>query len=92
MRHYVAGFEEREELNASETDLDDTIEPLHEAVDLKEVVAEVLGLLIPDYPRKEGLPPLSATAEPEGAEPLTEENTKPFASLAQLKDKLQKEQ
>ncbi len=53
------------------------------------VISEALSLAVPAYPRVEGAE-LGAMihAEP-GVEPLNEETVKPFASLADLKKKME---
>ena len=61
-------------------------------IDLSEVMIESLALALPLYPRQDGagFGQLSTT-EP-GAEQLSDEDVKPFAALAALKDKLEKGQ
>ncbi|QFT63191.1 DUF177 domain-containing protein [Roseivivax sp. THAF30] len=67
---------------------DETVEPLGEVIDPASVMIEALSLAAPDYPRIEDAPEASAEARPDGAEPIREEDTKPFAGLADLKRKL----
>lgn len=69
---------------------DDSVEPLGETIDLGAVLTEALALALPLYPRAEepGAGDISVT-EP-GKAPLTDEDVKPFAGLASLRDKLQK--
>jgi uncharacterized metal-binding protein YceD (DUF177 family) len=71
---------------------DDTIEALPAVIDLVEVMIESLALALPLYPRQDGagIGQLSTT-EP-GATPLSDDDVKPFAALAALKDKLEKGQ
>ncbi|MGL4310863.1 MAG: YceD family protein [Paracoccaceae bacterium] len=75
----------------SETEMpeDDSIEPLPAVIDLGTVLAESLALAMPDYPRAEGAELGSASFAPPGAEPLTEETLRPFASLAELKARME---
>jgi len=68
--------------------LEDDVEPLGEIIDLGHVAVEALSLAMPDYPRAATTEPVRVTAEPEGAEPIKDEETKAFAGLAALKDKL----
>ena len=67
---------------------DDSVEALPETLDLETVMTEALALNVPDYPRAQGAELGSLTATPPGAEPLRDEDTKPFAGLSALKAKL----
>lgn len=64
------------------------VEPLPRSVDLSEVMEEALSLAIPMFPRspEAGVADISVT-EP-GKSPMTDEEARPFAGLAQLRDKL----
>lgn len=68
---------------------DDSAEPLPDTLDLDALMAEELALNLPLYPHAEGVdaPVQQSVTEP-GAEPIREEETKPFAGLAGLRDKL----
>lgn len=69
---------------------DVTTEPLGTFIDPWAVMSEALALEIPDYPRAEGVAPLGETVVTEpGKTPMRDEDTKPFAGLAGLRDKLQ---
>jgi uncharacterized metal-binding protein YceD (DUF177 family) len=70
--------------------LEDDVEPLGPIIDLGHVAVEALLLAMPDYPRIEAAAPVQLTAEPEGAAPIKDEETKAFAGLAALRDKLGK--
>lgn len=70
---------------------DDTLEPLPETLDLSRVLAEALALAVPEYPRAEGASLGEAVYTEPGHAPLTDEAAKPFAGLAQLRDKLKPE-
>ena len=76
----------------SETEMpeDDTLEPLGTEIDLMAVLRESLALALPDYPRADDAMLSDATAAPDGAAPITEAETRPFAALAGLRDKLTK--
>lgn len=63
-------------------DDDDEIEPLGQQIDLGLVATEALALALPAYPRKPGA---EITAGDGGGDAAA---TKPFASLAALRDKL----
>lgn len=68
---------------------DDTCEPLGDVIDLGAVLTEALALALPAYPRAQGAPAGDAAVAPEGAEPLRDDDLKPFAGLADLKRKLE---
>lgn len=67
---------------------DDTAEPLPEVIDVGFVGLEALALALPLYPRSPGAALGEVTFSPPGAEPLADDEVKPFASLAALRDKL----
>jgi uncharacterized metal-binding protein YceD (DUF177 family) len=67
---------------------DDTLEPLPEVLDLNALLAEALALALPDWPRSAGAELGSLRAAPEGVAPLADEDLRPFAGLAGLRDKL----
>lgn len=71
---------------------DDTLEPLGNVIDLTAVMTEALALALPDYPRSSEAQLTQTEFTPPDAEPIREEETKPFAGLAALKDKLDKDQ
>ncbi|MEM9583641.1 MAG: DUF177 domain-containing protein [Pseudomonadota bacterium] len=87
-RQFIAEWQIPEEAEA-EMPEDDTSEPLGPVIDTMSVVTEALSLAIPAYPRADGAE-LGAMvhAEP-GIEPLNEQTVKPFASLAELKKKME---
>ena len=67
---------------------DDTIESLPDVIDLMQVLEESLVLALPDYPRKQGAQaPQTLVSEP-GTAALSDDDVKPFAGLAALRDKL----
>lgn len=88
-RLFVAGMDTPagEEVEMPE---DDSREPLGEVIDLDAVMTEALSLALPDYPRADG----AALAETQFTEPgqtaMTDDDAKPFAGLAALRDKLEK--
>lgn len=86
-RNYVA---EIPEIDAAEVEMpeDDTIEPLPATLDLAAVMAEALSLALPAFPKSPGadLGEMSVT-EP-GKTAMTDDDTKPFAGLQSLKDRL----
>lgn len=74
-----------------ETTLDDSSEELGEEIDLGVVLTEALALAAPDYPKA----PDAALDETNFTEPgkqaMTDEEARPFAALAALRDKLEKD-
>lgn len=91
-RSYLADF--HEEFNPEqefEMPEDDNVEPLPATLVLSRVAEEALALAAPDYPRAEGAE-LGVTqfTEP-GKEAMRDEDTKPFAALKALRDKLGKD-
>ncbi|MBM7067312.1 DUF177 domain-containing protein [Actibacterium sp. 188UL27-1] len=69
---------------------DDREEPLPEIVNLADLMAEALALALPDYPRAADADLGTAIFTEPGAEPLRDEDLKPFAGLADLKNRLEK--
>ncbi|SLN29083.1 hypothetical protein ROJ8625_01238 [Roseivivax jejudonensis] len=67
---------------------DDTVEALGAEIAPETVMREALMLEIPDYPRSPEAEFAGATAEPEGAAPITDADVKPFAGLAALRDRM----
>ncbi|MHA6344830.1 YceD family protein [Roseivivax sp. CAU 1761] len=74
----------------SETEMpeDDTVEPLGAVIDPAAVMAEALLLAAPDFPRAPGVEMGEVEARPAGAAPIRAEETKPFAGLAGLRERL----
>lgn len=67
---------------------DDTVEPLPAVIDLAAVMAEALALALPQYPRADGVSLGEAVYAAKGVAPLRDDDVKPFAGLAGLRDKL----
>jgi len=87
LRRYLAEMPEPEE-DEIEMPEDDTAEPLPVTLDLFGVMAEALALALPLYPRAPGAALEDATFAAPGVTPLTDEDAKPLAGLAALRDKL----
>jgi uncharacterized metal-binding protein YceD (DUF177 family) len=69
---------------------DDSVDPLGDVIDLQEIMLEELGLAIPLYPRaKDAGLEESVFTEP-GQTPMRDEDARPFATLAGLRDQLAK--
>ena len=90
-RTYVS--EQPEFISGSEVEMpdDDTVEPLTATVDLGTLMLESLTLALPLYPRAKGAQLLQTVFTEPGAEPMTDEAARPFASLKALRDKLGKD-
>ena len=91
-RRFSPEAERPENLPGDEMEMpeDDTVEPLEQDIDLNRVLIEALSLALPPWPRSDNAELVHITAAAEGVEPLTDEDTKPFAGLADLRDKLDK--
>ena len=68
---------------------DETAEDLPVDLDLWEVLMEALALALPPYPHKPGLALVDETFTPPGKPPMDNDDTKPFAGLAALRDKFE---
>ena len=82
-RHY----EDPEEPEAEMPD-DDTVERLGQWIDPQAVMMEALALHIPEYPRSAEAELGSAQFTEPGQKPMTDEDARPFAGLANLRDQL----
>ena len=82
-RRYVAGMEmpKGDEIEMPE---DDSAEPLGDVIDLAAVALEALELALPLFPRVPGAELGEALASEPGTAPLRDEDTRPFANLADL--------
>lgn len=76
---------EAEELELPE---EDTPEPLGAVLDLAALLAEVLMLNVPQYPRADGAEFGEESYTEDGVAPIKDEDLKPFAGLQGLKDQL----
>jgi uncharacterized metal-binding protein YceD (DUF177 family) len=88
LRRYLADWTtpEGDEVEMPE---DDTTEPLPEVIDAGHVAIEALMLALPLYPRAPGAELGEAVFAAPEVEPLRDENLKPFAGLAALKQRLE---
>jgi len=68
---------------------DDSIEPLGAWIDPAVVMEEALALAVPEYPRKEDSQPTTTRVTEPGKTPMTDEEARPFAGLAALKQQLE---
>ena len=70
---------------------DDSVEALPETIDLGAVMIEALSLALPLYPHAEGAAPVEISVTEPGKQALSDDDTKPFAGLAALRDKMGEE-
>lgn len=70
---------------------DDSVERLGNVIDPGAVMAEALTLALPLYPRRDGVEPENATFADEGIRPMTDDDARPFAGLAELRNALKKD-
>lgn len=90
IRRYLAHMPEIPAGEEVEMPEDDTVEPLPDLIDLTVVMTEALALALPLYPRAPDAEPGDMAVTEPGTEPLRDEDTKPFAGLAGLRDSLKK--
>ncbi|WP_227269409.1 YceD family protein [Roseobacter weihaiensis] len=78
------------EIDAPEAEMpeDDTVEPLTAWIDPGEIMIEALALHLPLYPRAPGAELGSLVVTEPGVTPMRDEDARPFAGLAALKDQL----
>lgn len=86
-RLYLAHWSEPEAGTEIETPQDDA-EPLPREIDLAGVMAEALALALPLYPRAEDADFDGAQVTEAGQKPMADEDAKPFAGLAALRDRM----
>lgn len=89
-RQFVADYANPEDPEV-EMPEDDTTEALGPWIDPAQVMQEALALAVPDYPRKEGAELGQMVYTKPGAAPMTDEDARPFAGLADLKAQLEKD-
>jgi len=71
---------------------DDNSDILDSHIDLKQVMIEALSLALPLYPKIEGADLENTVFTKAGIKPMTDDDARPFAGLAALKDKLKKDE
>lgn len=74
-----------------DSELGDLPDILRDTLDLGELASEALSLALDPYPRAEGEEPLDLQAAPPGETPISDDEVKPFASLAAYREKLEKQ-
>lgn len=89
-RTFIADLDPLPEHHQILADEDIDHDPLPDVIDLGVVATEALALALPAFPRVEGAELTDARFTEPGRAPMTDEEARPFAGLAALKDKLQK--
>lgn len=90
-RRYLADLPQEEAGPEIEMSEDDSIEPLQSQIDLGVVMAESLALHIPLYPRADGAKMEQNQFTEPGKDAMTDADSRPFAGLNALRDKLGKD-
>lgn len=88
-RRFVSTIELPEEVDGEvEMPEDENAELLGTHIDVEQVLAEALALNLPLYPRADGAAISESVFTEPGKKAMTDEDTRPFAGLASLRDKL----
>lgn len=87
-RHYLATMPEFGEDEEVEMPEDENAEQLGSEINIADVLFEALALNLPQFPRSEGAEVNTSVFTEPGKKAMTDEEAKPFASLAALRDKL----
>lgn len=87
-RTFVADYKDPDVEEFELTD-EDTVEPLGTWIDPAQVMQEALILAAPDYPRVADAAPADMVYTKPGKAAMTDDDAKPFAGLADLKNKLE---
>ena len=83
-------FEQAEAGSETEMPEDTRTEPLGNVISAYDTMVESLSLSLPQYPRADQADLGEAVFAEDGVTPMRDEDTKPFAGLAGLRDKLDK--
>lgn len=86
-RQFLSNFTDPDESEA-EMPEDDETEALGTHIDPGAVLAEALSLAIPNFPRADGVEPVEIAVTEPGQKPMTDDDVKPFAGLAELRAKM----
>ena len=90
-RRFLAEMPDQTGADEVELPEDETIEELGSHIDPYAVMIEALALAVPLYPRAEGASLGNVAVCAPGVEPLTEEVRRPFAGLATLREKMERD-
>lgn len=89
LRRFLADYDDMQPTGEeAEMPDDDTTEPLREVIDLDQVMIEALALALPLYPRAQDADPADISVTEPGKKVLSDDDVKPFAGLAALRDQL----
>ncbi len=91
VRRFSPDLEALSEVGQMLPEEDENVDPLGDVIDLGLVLVESIALNLPDFPRVDGAELKQRVFAEPGVAPLTDEDAKPFAGLAALKDKLSKD-
>lgn len=86
-RLFSKDYSESDEVEVEIPD-DDTVEALGTHIDPMVVLHEALALALPLYPRADESSPVTLQVTEPGQTPMSDDDAKPFAALAGLRDKL----
>ncbi|MGJ8627764.1 MAG: YceD family protein [Sulfitobacter sp.] len=89
LRRFISDYSDPDEPEA-EMPEDETSERLGQWIDPAVAMHEALALAVPDYPRKEDAELGQLVYTKPGETPMTDEDARPFAGLADLKNQLKK--
>ncbi len=87
VRTYVVEYSDPDDIDV-EMPEDDTVEPLGTHIDPMVVLHEALALALPLYPRASDTTPVEVRVTEPGQTPMSDEQARPFAALAGLRDKM----
>ncbi|KIN64843.1 DUF177 domain containing protein [Sulfitobacter noctilucicola] len=90
VRQFIREYEDPDEPEAEMT-VEENVEPLGTWIDPAVVMMEALVLAVPDYPRKDEAELGQLVYTKPGEAPMTDEDARPFAGLAAIRDKLSKD-
>ncbi len=90
-RLFLSDYNEPDEAE-SEMPQDDTSEPLGQWIDPFAVMVEALALALPEYPRATDAALEERQFTEPGKAPMTDEDARPFAGLASLKEHLKRDE
>jgi uncharacterized metal-binding protein YceD (DUF177 family) len=91
-RLFLQHFEDPEPESETEIPEDENADPLGEVIDVGAILAEALAMHLPLYPRARDAELKENVFTEPGKQAMTDEDTKPFAGLSALRDKLAGEQ
>ncbi|MEM7507458.1 MAG: YceD family protein [Pseudomonadota bacterium] len=90
LRRYIPSTEIAEEVEIVVTEDEDGPDPFEDEIDIGALLLEEIALALDPYPRAKGAALETQVFAAPGVKPMTDEDARPFAKLAALKDKLQR--